>query len=115
MSKEIVDLNNMEQIEYQSSELRPKGINDNEIEQAFEAVKAQFYDMPADTEGLIVFTYGNENYMVSGNAAHNYFKKIGKFLVDKYPKVYTILVPWWMKMDMLDIREFMKENKPNGT
>lgn len=79
-----------------------------EVKQAQEWMKHQLEEIDPDKSGVLIFSYGTENYSVSGNAAKKVFTGFKDHFRKRFPKLLVLMVPFWIKAQTIkDMEEFI--------
>ena len=85
-----------------------KALTEKQLEDDFKMIQSQLLEMDPNTEGILVMTYGTKDYMVSGGAAHKIMKHVSPVIKDRHPGLTALLLPWYMKIEYLNVEEFLK-------
>lgn len=84
-------------------------ISERELEEAAEWIDAQLLEVNKDTKGILVATYGNSDYVVSGRAGKRLAEHMRPKLKEKYPHIMLLVLPFYMKVEWLEIDRFLQE------
>lgn len=76
-------------------------IGEKEIQEAEDWIKIQLKEIDPNTKGITIFTYGTENYMVSGNMAKKIYDKVMPKLKKEFPNQVFLMLPFWIKLSSI--------------
>lgn len=83
-------------------------IGEYERKEIDEWIKVQLVNLNADANGIVTFTYGSEDYMVSGKAAKRIAEEIMPQLNILFPNVVFLFLPWYITVSDLKEMEQLK-------
>ena len=74
-------------------------IGEKEIQEAKDWINIQVEEINPDTKGVMIFTFGTENYVVSGNAAKKIYEQAIPVLKEKFPNYVFLFLPFYIKVE----------------
>lgn len=73
--------------------------SEKEFDRAHKWLVVQVWHLDPEGSGIVIFTYGTPDYMVSGRAADRLKKKLAPTLKKRYPNYTFIFLPFYMKLE----------------
>jgi len=69
-----------------------------QITNAAEWINIKLFELDPKGSGIMIFTYGTPDYMVSGRAAEHLAKKIKPVLKERYPNYTFLFLPFFVNV-----------------